>query len=84
MCAQALLVLPRQFPIDLEDLNWAPITAGVVVVAALAAWYFPVWRMGACAGDKAHAAHDPSMVRTLVPIIGHIASTASLLTCSIW
>ena len=63
-------MLPRQFPIDLSTLNWAPVTAGLVVVAALAAWYFPVWGVSACNGDNAHAVHDPSKVHALVYLSG--------------
>ena len=64
---QAICVLPTQFPINASNLNWAPITAALVIMVALAAWFFPVIGAGAWYQGKAHTLRDANVVGTFQP-----------------
>lgn len=64
---QAVCVLPTEFPINASNLNWAPITAALVILVALAAWFFPVIGAGAWYQGKAHTLRDANVVGTFQP-----------------
>ena len=63
MCLQALSVLPTQFPINAGTLNWAPVTAALVLMVALGAFYFPGCGAGSWYRGKAHTLRDINVVR---------------------
>lgn len=64
-CLQACCVLPTVFPVNVLNLNWAPVTAGLVLLNSLVVWFFLVIGAGVWYRGKAHTLQDVNVVRVL-------------------
>lgn len=66
---QALFLLPASYPVTTVNLNWTPITVGIVLILVLVAWFLPKYGARHWYRGKAHTLDDAVIVR-LLPLPG--------------
>ena len=59
---QACFLLPMSYPVTDANLNWTPVTVGIVMSAVLLAWYLPKYGAATWYRGKSHTLPDKVIV----------------------
>ncbi|EIE25066.1 putative GABA-specific permease [Coccomyxa subellipsoidea C-169] len=59
---QACFLLPTSYPVTDANLNWTPVTVGIVMAAVLVAWYLPKYGAATWYRGKSHTLPDKVIV----------------------
>lgn len=78
-CSQVVFVLPNLYPVTSDNLNYAPVAVGIVLVGALLFFYFPYigayrWYRG-----ERHTVEDYSVRCAALPPCMHLPRSQPLL-----